>query len=217
MKVILSRPQPNTGTVQSCMCELKYIHLLTAHGPSIAQSASKQSSFSSYHTDSHEKVHWQSTVHSKTNPVCVSWKMKLYRPFADMGDMVLPSAVQLFQVTTWTLGTVESHTQSSPVHVNWHEITQLEYGVQYGMLELDLYLTKDIWLYREGRIHTVTRLCVKPANYLALIWVMTPPFQSNCYKITWLWNTGRPHKISSVKTHWVNRYMQRFLTFRKWI
>jgi len=43
-----------------------------------------------------------------------------------MGDMVWLSAVQPFQATTWTLGTVESHTHSSPVHVNWHEITQLE-------------------------------------------------------------------------------------------
>jgi len=58
--------------------------------------------------------------------------------------MVWLSTVQHFQAATWTFGTVESRTQSSPVHVNWHEITQLEYGVQYGMLELDLYLTQDI-------------------------------------------------------------------------
>ena len=70
--------------------------------------------------------------------------MKLYRPFVDMGDMVWLSAVQPFQATTWILSTVESHTQSSPVHVNWHKITQLKYGVQYGMLESDLYLTQDI-------------------------------------------------------------------------
>jgi len=54
--------------------------------------------------------------------------MKLYRPFVNMGDMVWPSAVQPFQATTWTLGTEESHTQSSPVHVNCHEITQLKYN-----------------------------------------------------------------------------------------
>jgi hypothetical protein len=105
--------------------------------------------------------------------------MKLYRPFVDMGDMAWLSAVQPFQATTWTLGTVESRMQSSPVHVNWDEITQLEYGVQYGMLELDLYLTQDISLYRWGRIHTVTRICVKPASNLALICVMTSPFQMN--------------------------------------
>ena len=46
LKVILSRPQPNTVTVQSCMCEMKYIHLLAVHGPSIiAQSAWKQFRF----------------------------------------------------------------------------------------------------------------------------------------------------------------------------
>jgi hypothetical protein len=53
--------------------------------------------------------------------------MKIYRTFVDMGDMVWLSAVQIFQATTWTLGTVESHSESSPVHVNWHKVTQLEY------------------------------------------------------------------------------------------
>jgi len=69
LKVILSRPQPNTLTVQSCMCELKYIHLLAVHGPSIiAQSAWKQFSFLPHRLC--EKVHWQSTLHSK-NQSCM--------------------------------------------------------------------------------------------------------------------------------------------------
>jgi hypothetical protein len=45
LKVILSRSQPYTVTVQVCMHEIKYSHLLTLHRPSTAQSSSKQFCF----------------------------------------------------------------------------------------------------------------------------------------------------------------------------
>jgi hypothetical protein len=217
LKVILSRPQPNAVTVQTCMCKMKYFRLLAVHGPSIAQSAWKQFRFLPHRLSWKGTLTEYSTLKNQSCIRYVNWDMKLYWPCLVMGDMIWLSAVQPFQATPWTFGTVESHTQSSSVHVNWHNITQLEYRVQYGLLEWDLYLIQDIWLYRQQKIHTVNNICVKPESDLELIWVMTSPFQRNCYKITKLWNMGRPQKISSVKTHWVNRYMQWFLTFRKWI
>ena len=198
LKVIISRQQHNTVTVYSYMCQLKYSSLLTVHGPSIAQSASKQFSF---------PVTTQTLIKRYTDRVQYIQKQILYtwiwiwRFIEHLWTWVTWSGCQQFRFFRLPHGLLVqwSHTQS-PVLYMWTGTRSHSWStstVQYGMPDLVLYLTQDIWLYRQGRIHTVTRIRVKPASDLELIWVMPSPFKRNSYKITWMWCTGRDYEIHS--------------------
>lgn len=208
LKVILSRPQPNTVTVQSCMCELKYIRLLAVHGPSvIAQSAWKQFSFFTTQT---LMKRYTDRVQYIQKPILYVW-IGIWSSIDHLWTWMTWSDCQQFSLFRLPHGLLVQRSQTrSPVLYMWTATRPHSWStirVQYGMLELDLYLTQDIWLYRQGRIHTVTRICVKPASDLALIWVMTSPFQRKYYKITWLRNTGRDcDSQSCICLEWVYKW-----------
>ena len=161
-----------------------------------------------YHTDSHEKVHWQSTVHSK--PTLYVW-IGIWSSIDHLWTWVTWSGHQQLSLFRLPHGLLvqRSHTRS-PVLYMWTAMRSHSWStirVQSCTLELDLYLMQDIWLYRQGRIHTVSRICVKPASDLPLIWVMTSHFQRNYYKITWLWNTWRDYESQScICLEWVYKW-----------
>jgi len=73
----------------------------------------------------------------KTNPVCVNWDMKLYKPFVDMGDLVWLSAAQfsLFRLRHGLL-VQWSHTHN-PVLYMWAGTRSHSWSMEFSMVCLN--------------------------------------------------------------------------------
>jgi hypothetical protein len=142
LKVILSRPHPNTVTVQSCMCELKYIHLLEVHGPLItAQSAWKQFRFLPH------RLSWKGTLTEYSTfeePILYVWigiwssKDHLWTWVTWSGCQQFSSAFSGYHMDSWYSGVTHA-VQSCTCELAQDHIVGVWSSVWYAWIRLILH------------------------------------------------------------------------------